>query len=424
MRAVWIAVACAAAAGCGKSSSPAPAPPPSSEPSGSPTTAQPTPTPSPSPSPSPTPDRFATVQRLDSDPECDPLVPASVPDPVTIQADPQPSGPGASRACGQALSDGRGFVAAAVVSHLSNGANLLTWQAFRPDGSAGDQMTRTTDDPLFALPEGWQGPQGRQGDVASAVVFTWFSDGTVRTTTSGAPTSGFGERQFYLAPDPGGGSLLVQTGPPDSGSNTCGDARRIGSLGESRTAAPLACQLLTSSSLPVAGVSIAGESLLLERNGRDVIVRWIGVDGDTVREATEAGAASFLSGNRLFPLLDGSLALRVGGSWTRLYLHLADHGDAPPPWLQARHSMTFRFTRGNRGYAFFPPSDQVSSDCSQVVDIVAPDGRNCARITFHETGSPDCKTGFVDQGWDGTVVRQASSGTCTWRFWPAFLAGP
>jgi hypothetical protein len=319
-------------------------------------------------------------------------------------------------------------VAAAIVEIFGNsGTPSRQWQAFRPDGSAGSVMERTAEDPIFALPEGWQGPIGAQGAPSNATVNTWFSDGTARTQTSGAPTSGFSARGFFLALDPQGGSLLVQVGPANPGSSTCGDARRIGPLGESRTPAPLGCE--STFPAPVAGVSNAGESLLLSRasNGQDVIIRWITADGQRARpDTTETGAAGFLSGNqvRLVPLLDGSLALRTDGNWSRRYAHLADHGDSAPPWLQSRQGQSLRFTRGNRGYALFPAPDQDSSDCSQVVDIVAQDGRNCARITFHEQGAPDCKTGFVDQGWDGTVVRQAASGSCTWRVWPAFLAGP
>jgi len=70
-----------------------------------------------------------------------------------------------------------------------------------------------------------------------------------------------------------------------------------------------------------------------------------------------------------------------------------------------------------------PAPDAVSSDCSQVVEIVAPDGRRCARITFREKNAPDCRTGYIDQGWDGTVVRQAASGSCTWRWWPGLFGG-
>jgi hypothetical protein len=54
---------------------------------------------------------------------------------------------------------------------------------------------------------------------------------------------------------------------------------------------------------------------------------------------------------------------------------------------------------------------------------VAPSGRRCGTLTFRRDGNA-CVTGAIDQGWDGTVVQQASSGACGWRFWPRLLAAP
>ncbi len=97
-------------------------------------------------------------------------------------------------------------------------------------------------------------------------------------------------------------------------------------------------------------------------------------------------------------------------------------GEAAPAWLAARTNQTFRFTRGNRGYAFFPPAGQNSADCTQAVELLAPSGRRCVKLTFRRDGNA-CVTGAIDQGWDGTVVQQASSGACGWRSWPGLLAG-
>jgi hypothetical protein len=166
----------------------------------------------------------------------------------------------------------------------------------------------------------------------------------------------------------------------------------------------------------------------LRRPGQDhdLTLRWIAADGQSQAVATDAGGAAAFAGSpiRLYPLLDGALVLQSGTSWSRSYEHLADHGTSPPPWLQARPGARFRFTRGNRGYALFPPPDQFSSDCSQAVEIISPEGRSCARITFHDPGVSGCKSGFIDQGWDGSVVQQTASGACSWRVWPRFLAAP
>jgi hypothetical protein len=93
-----------------------------------------------------------------------------------------------------------------------------------------------------------------------------------------------------------------------------------------------------------------------------------------------------------------------------------------PAWLAARASASYRFTRGNRGYAVFPPAGQASADCSQAIELLAPSGRLCGRVTLPGGGTP-CSTGQLDQGWDGTVVQQRTTGECRHRLWPALLAG-
>ncbi len=70
--------------------------------------------------------------------------------------------------------------------------------------------------------------------------------------------------------------------------------------------------------------------------------------------------------------------------------------------------------------AFLP--GQASADCAQSIDLIAPSGRLCGRVTLRESGS-GCTTGAVDQGWDGTVVQQSGHDACTFRWWPRLLAG-
>jgi hypothetical protein len=129
-----------------------------------------------------------------------------------------------------------------------------------------------------------------------------------------------------------------------------------------------------------------------------------------------------VNGAPLQALLDGSLVAREATVFTRRYPRLGAASEPAPAWLQARAGQSFRFTMGNRGYAFFPLGGARSSDCTQVVEVVAPSGRRCAKLTFRRDGL-ECFTGAIDQGWDGTVVQQAGSGACTWRFWPGLLGG-
>jgi hypothetical protein len=45
-------------------------------------------------------------------------------------------------------------------------------------------------------------------------------------------------------------------------------------------------------------------------------------------------------------------------------------------------------------------------------------------VTFRASDAGPCTTGAIDQGWDGTVVQQASADACTYRWWPRMLGAP
>jgi hypothetical protein len=285
------------------------------------------------------------------------------------------------------------------------------WQAFGPDGGTEQQFSVASD--VWPQPEGWQGLQGLSGGSSFSVV-TFFSDGSPRRSETPQPST-FSPRVASGAPDPRGGSGLVMWGPSLGTSACAGDVRRFDATGApTGTPAPVGCNAFGI------GVSSAGEAIVFEQptSGAGTLVRWIHADGTPVASAADP---SFVSGTPL-PLLDGSMVVRQGSVYVRHYAHLSTSSDDPPSWLSARTNQLFRFTMGNKGYAFFPPAAQNSSDCTQVVELVAPSGRRCAKLTFRRDGNA-CQTGSIDQGWDGTVVEQTSSGACGWRFWPRLLAG-
>jgi hypothetical protein len=229
--------------------------------------------------------------------------------------------------------------------------------------------------------------------------------------------SGFGPRIWSLAPVPLGGVALAWLGPTGPGTNaTCvGEVRRYDASG-----AAVAGIGSTGCFIGALGVSTAGETLVLEPVvDATTTVRWLGADGTPAAAPSQDGVAAF---GQLLPLLDGSLVLVQGNAFTRRYPHLAAASEPAPAWLAARTGQTFRFTRGNKGYAFFPPAGEHPSDCTQVVELVAPSGRRCVKLTFRRDGNA-CVTGSIDQGWDGTVVQQNDSGACGWRFWPRLLGG-
>jgi hypothetical protein len=406
-------------AGCGPSASPspAPAPPPGEEPSALPTTAQPTPAPSPEPTPEPPPstdpspaplpeaDRFLTVERLDASAECDPLVPGRIPAPITVSVEPPPGSTG----CGRGLSDGTGHVAALLAS-TPRGAE---YQVFGPDGAAQQAFSLTGE--LWAEPEGWQGIRSTtSGPSSNADLLTFFPDGSPRRSEH--PTaSTFGPPSSVAAPDPTGGSLVVLWGPTSAGTTApcSGQAHRYDATG-----APVGSPGSTGCDAFAAGVSNAGEALVLEAVGTGARLRWLRADGTLARPTAEDSSRPL---GRLVPLLDGSLVALEGTGYTRLYPHLGTASEPAPAWLAERGRQRFRFTRGNAGYAFFH-AERKRIPCIQEVELLAPSGRRCVKLTFR-WDMPSCVTGSIDQGWDGTVVEQLASSACKWRVWPGLLAG-
>jgi hypothetical protein len=175
-----------------------------------------------------------------------------------------------------------------------------------------------------------------------------------------------------------------------------------------------------------AGVSRRGDALVLAQDSASLDASWLDGGGHGVAAADRGerwepvvgpGLAHALE---LVPLLDASLALRSDGTFRRAYPHLATTSAPLPAWLAARAAWTIRFTRGNAGYAAFPPPGLPSDDCTQRVEVLSPGGRLCGRVVLREEGR-GCLTRAADQGWDGTVVQQSSADACRYRWWPGLL---
>jgi hypothetical protein len=238
--------------------------------------------------------------------------------------------------------------------------------------------------------------------------------------------------RWELAPDPAGGSLVV-TRMTSLGGNHWSrvDAHRFAASGDHADAA---VEVVPSPSEPLffgGGVSTSGDALVLAQHSAQLDVAWIarGASGpiaaataERVEDSAAVVGAGLTHALDLLPLLDGGVAVRSDGTWRRRYDHLATVSGALPDWLAQRPDWSFRFTRGNRGHAAFPPPGRASADCTQSIDLVSPSGLLCGRVTLREEGS-GCTTGVVDQGWDGTVVQQSGNDPCTYRWWPRLLAG-
>jgi hypothetical protein len=418
----------ALALACGDSD-PAPAAPPADQgpgepdPTLGPTTATPdepaTPpvTPPPGTTPPPAPDRLVDVDRLDQDAECDTLVPASVPEPVTVSV--------SGGSCGRGTSDGNGAVAVEVVPGSGDGPQHVParWRAFTADGRARDDF-EVSSDALFSQPTGWIAATASWaiGQAYRIFVQARASDGSLRSSDLVPP-------QFFTSwlsiGDPAGGTFLVAR----SGASRSADlAVRYDAEGVQRNATGVGCAVPLATGCPVVGVGVStrGDAIVIQNRGGNAMIQWLARDGSRPVPGRDDGGdrafgTIFGAGPlTLAALLDGSVAVRSGDAWVRRYPHLATAGEAAPGWLAAREGESFRFTRGNRGYAFFPRAGAASGSCRQEVELVAPSGRKCARLTFREDAT-GCTSGAIDQGWDGTVVQQSGKDRCRYRWWPRLL---
>ncbi|HET7827051.1 MAG TPA: hypothetical protein VFK90_17070 [Anaeromyxobacter sp.] len=392
-------------------------PPPANPPPGNPPPANPPPG-----------DPSVTIRRLDDAAECDGLVPASAPQAVTADA------PGAGENCGSGISEGGGHVA--VVRHFGQGFQEV--QVFAPDGTPEQRFSATAFPgacamsgcvPVFPQQDGFQVTQGENGIAGISTqshvpltvhVQTYAADGSLRHDEIPTPPDDW-TRRYTAAADPLGGVLVVAQGspPPDVGSWCRGRVFRFGNDGSLRGTGATTCEQVG------AAVSNRGESLVIvarpdQAPGQEFL-DWLNPDGTAAASEAAIGTPWYSFARFLAPLLDGGIAANDGTTWQVVYPRLGASTRQPPDWLMQRRGWSFRFTRGNRGYALFPPTGQQLADCDPGLELRAPSGRLCGTITFREEGGA-CTTRALDQGWDGTVIQQSARGACHYRWWPRLLA--
>jgi hypothetical protein len=363
------------------------------------------------------PIRFASasVERLDASAECDGLVPASVPEPVVARLAP------AAGRCVAGLSDGTGAVALGA----GEPSGVLGWQVHSATGEPAGRFEAAL--PLLSQPSGWHGLLARAGaggeDEIELRAFR--PDGSTARATRVSPEPGtFTSPRWELAADPRGGAAVVFRALDavtlgdrfllhrfDASGVRLAEPAQVAFFMRGRVAEPMA-----------AGASTRGDALVLMPAQAEWRPTWISPEGRFVTDGTDRHEVVPLAPVSLAPLLDGGLALAVSGRWARVYDHLGRASAPAPAWLAERAAWAYRPTRGGRGYALLEPAGASAPGCTQRIDLVAPSGRLCGRVTLREDAA-GCTTGALDQGWDGTVVQQSGTDACAFRWWPGLL-GP
>lgn len=425
MRAAPFVLALVVTVGCG--GDPAPAPPPVDGPGG--TGAAPTGAPgAPGGSGGGGGDGGApsftalSLERIDEGGDCAGLVPGRVPEPVVARRDP------AGAACGAGLSDGTGAVALSAL----DADGQASFAVHAADGAA--RATFVAEPGLVPMPDGWHGlvvTRAASGDPRVELVAFGSAGAPGRREVVSPDPAQRTRLRWSLGADPGGGSLVVVRWTNVLGNHWSGvSAHRFDAGGAPRWPGGVDVSTDDSASEPSflgGGVSTRGEGVVLAQDSAFLDVSWLDADGHGLAAADQAERSDDVVGPglshaiELVPLLDGAVAVRSDGRFRRAYAHLATVSSPLPAWLAERATSTFRFTRGNAGYAVLPPAGETSADCTQRIDLVSPSGRLCGRAVLREEGT-GCTTRAVDQGWDGTLVQQSANDACTYRWWPRLLS--
>ncbi|HSD18999.1 MAG TPA: hypothetical protein VLC54_03110 [Anaeromyxobacter sp.] len=319
------------------------------------------------------------------------------------------------------MSDGTGAVALGARDDAGNGS----WHTFTADGSPRSSFAAW---PLYTQPVGWQGATIPRADgpwMLGAAVLTFSPSGElVRREEVAAHSQWVSATWLNLQQDPAGGSVLFIEGATIQYHDYWwSEVVRFAASGEWRSRGGEGLDFMVAGGVTNRGDALAWSYSAIR--GR-TYMKWVAPDGaiSTWGDLTlnDLCGSACPDHDYFLPLLDGSLVLVEDGAYTRRLAYRTFALDAAPGWLASRAGWTFRFTRGNRGYAALEPAGRSAADCTQRIDLVSPGGRLCGRITLHEEGE-GCVTGSVDQGWDGTVVQQSGMDSCNFRWWPGLLAG-
>lgn len=102
----------------------------------------------------------------------------------------------------------------------------------------------------------------------------------------------------------------------------------------------------------------------------------------------------------LVPLVDGSLALRLGGRWVGVFASGATALSPPPAWLQSADGLDLVTVARGQGYALFSPHVDAAV-CTQRVRLVDASGIECSPLQLDM--GPTCGPGWLSIGNAGSA---------------------
>lgn len=262
--------------------------------------------------------------------------------------------------------------------------------------------------------------------VADRGDFTAYDDhGAVLTTSpihalvpDGTPTgtAGLLGDVRVMKPDPfGGGTVLLTI----SGTLMTPTARiEVVDAGGHRTAGTI-----------VAGhdawdIAVATDGHILAAGSE---ARWFDHDAQPLTEWFQVPAVPAqpaFSRTILAPLADGSIARRVGGTWTTRFPNGAPATEDVPAWLASRSGTEVWVIRGGKAHAVIGAPTQAYVGGGNALEILTASGRSCGKVNL--PAATDLAQ--LDVGRDGTVFafsvgasQKAGNQLCTYRWWPGLV---
>jgi len=326
------------------------------------------------------------------------------------------------------LEDGEGGFAVEVWNYSGNWRDEFT--TYAPDGS---EVVTTMSDrrATFAQPHGFSGVSAFGSNIE---LFSSLGGEASWRWAGGSANCA----RLSAAWDPNGGTALAWVAQWSLSNRAELEFASFDQAGGQRAAELIIAEGAGEGLDPVLlGTTIAGNSLALYGKpfAADMIKgRWItrtGAPGepfalDISARLPEDYDATAGNKNVLAPLLDGSLALRIGGTWVGTIESGRAELEPAPDWLANASNEELAIVAGGRGYAIFSP-DIGAGVCRQPIKLVDKSGIACRTLEV-ATSTSACGPGTLSVGKAGTVFallppEGRSSGyiQTTVRRWPGLL---
>jgi hypothetical protein len=212
----------------------------------------------------------------------------------------------------------------------------------------------------------------------------------------------FPDRSWSIAPVRSGGVQISHVSVPGDGTWRLYTQRS--------TAAGLAAdgvqQLATSANLPstpqhiLTGVATGGQALVVWDNGTQGRAVWTDSRGHLLG-GTFALPFRVDGDVSVAPLLDGTIAFRIGANWSFVLAPGSRTPAAAPSWLSTRPGSFLFLARGGRAHALVtqPPP----GSCQTHVVLFAPAGNRCGAVDLPSADADGCAS-QAELGQDGTMT--------------------